>query len=127
MPWQAAHGTPIAQACAEAANETMTGRVIVGLLWLAMLIVVAGAWSAGALRAERQGRTTPAPVTAPAPVTTPVDEDGPATKPAADDQLDLYGNEIEDAVSDYRIDVEGEIYERHAPQVEVPRLAGPSL
>ena len=41
--------------------------------------------------------------------------------------LDLYGNEIESAVGDYRIDVRGDIYERHSPDTEVTRLKAPSL
>jgi hypothetical protein len=120
---------------AEVANRNMTGRVIVGLLWLTMLVVCAGAWSFGALQAERQGRVAPTPATSPAPVSAPASESNSQTKPVVDDdqqtelddQLDLYGNPIQDAVSDYRIDFEGEVYERHAPQVEVSRLAGPSL
>ena len=46
---------------------------------------------------------------------------------ASPPRLDLYGNEIEDAVGDYRIDVRGDIYERHSPETEVTRLAAPSL
>jgi len=45
----------------------------------------------------------------------------PATKP----HLDVYGNEIDDAVTDYRIDPRGDVYERHSPETEVPRLAPP--
>jgi len=44
---------------------------------------------------------------------------------AGDPHLDLYGNEIEDAVSDYRIDPAGAVYERHAPDTEVPHLGPP--
>lgn len=40
-------------------------------------------------------------------------------------QLDVYGNEIEDAITDYRIDTGGVVYERHAPDTEVPRLGPP--
>ena len=104
----------------------MTGRVIVGLLWLAIVVVVAGAWSAGALRAERQGQMS-APSAAPAPVKAPATQTRPSTRPVAAERLDLYGNEIEEAVGDYRIDVDGALYEQHAPQVEVARLAAPVL
>ena len=43
----------------------------------------------------------------------------------AEPRLDLYGNEISDAVGDYRIDGRGDIYERHAPDTAVLRL-GPA-
>ena len=46
---------------------------------------------------------------------------------AAEPRRDLYGNEIEDAVGDYRIDRRGDIYERHSPDTEVTQLAAPSL
>jgi len=41
--------------------------------------------------------------------------------------VDRYGNEIETAVGDYRIDVLGEIYERHAPDTEVAKLSAPEI
>jgi hypothetical protein len=45
--------------------------------------------------------------------------------PAAQPHLDVYGNEIDDAVTDYRVDPRGDVYERHSPETEVPRLAPP--
>jgi hypothetical protein len=47
-------------------------------------------------------------------------EDPVATEP----RIDIYGNEIHDAVGDYRVDPGGDVYENHAPDTEVPRLAG---
>lgn len=40
--------------------------------------------------------------------------------------IDRYGNEIERAISDYRVDYRGDIYERHSPDTAVPRLGPPS-
>jgi hypothetical protein len=37
-------------------------------------------------------------------------------------QRDLFGNEVDTAVNDYRIDAEGEIYERHSPTTMVAKL-----
>ena len=42
-------------------------------------------------------------------------------------RIDVYGNEIEDAVGDYRIDTLGDVYERHSPDTEVPRLSPPVI
>ena len=39
--------------------------------------------------------------------------------------VDVYGNEVERAVGDYRVDPHGEMYERHAPDTAVARL-GPA-
>jgi hypothetical protein len=43
----------------------------------------------------------------------------------APDDLDLYGNEVTDAVAKYRFDASGSLYELHSPQTEVPKLAPP--
>jgi hypothetical protein len=40
-------------------------------------------------------------------------------------RVDLYGNEISDAVGDYRVDGQGAIYEGHAPDTAVLKL-GPA-
>jgi hypothetical protein len=42
-----------------------------------------------------------------------------------DSQLDLQGNEVTSAVARYRFDAQGNIYETHAPQTEVPHLGSP--
>lgn len=128
-----------------------TGRVIVGLLWLTILIVVAAAWSAGAARGRVNGSAPPnlqngaflAPGDEAPPefrvsgcpdVSDPLGRwrhetscsDGSAAT-AATPRFDLYGNEIVDGVADYRIDVRGDVYERHSPDLEVTHLAPPSM
>ena len=40
-------------------------------------------------------------------------------------RIDLYGNDIEEAVTEYRIDIRGDVYERHAPDTAVTKL-GPA-
>jgi hypothetical protein len=40
-------------------------------------------------------------------------------------RIDLYGNEIEDAVTDYRMDSVGDVSERHARETDVPLLCPP--
>jgi hypothetical protein len=107
-------------------TRAMTGRVIVGLLWLTILIVVAGAWSAGAVRPRAEAfaptgvRTSLMPADA-------TDSDALAVDAASPPRVDLYGNEIDNAVGEYGIDIRGDLYERHSPGTEVTRLAAPSL
>jgi hypothetical protein len=43
----------------------------------------------------------------------------------APDAVDLYGNEITDAVAQYELDATGSLYELHSPQTELPRLPSP--
>ncbi len=39
--------------------------------------------------------------------------------------VDLYGNEVTDAIATYGTDSGGAIYEEHAPDVELPKLGVP--
>lgn len=42
-----------------------------------------------------------------------------------DGPVDLYGNEVTNAVATYRFDATGSLYETHSPQTELPRLGSP--
>jgi len=44
---------------------------------------------------------------------------------APDLDLDADGNDVAHAVAEYSLDREGLVYERHAPQVELPHLGAP--
>lgn len=82
---------------------------------LVLIAVAALAYAGGAL-------VTPPPVTAsqsPPPVVA-VSRDA-----ASDGDLDAYGNEITSAVAQYTLDPAGDLYELHAPQVEIARLGSP--
>ena len=46
---------------------------------------------------------------------------------AVEPRVDVYGNEIHNAVGDYRIDPAGDVYENHSPDVEVTRLKVPVI
>ena len=39
--------------------------------------------------------------------------------------VDLYGNEVTEAVATYTLDPGGSLYEVHSPQTELPRLGSP--
>jgi hypothetical protein len=45
----------------------------------------------------------------------------------AEPRVDLNGNEIDAAVGDYRVDMRGELYERHAPDTALIHLSAPEL
>lgn len=85
---------------------------IVGLMWVLALLV--GNTRAVSLPDEEYLAT---------------DEEYQATigVPFAEPRVDLYGNEISDAVGDYRVDRGGDLYERHAPDTAVLRLGPPGV
>jgi hypothetical protein len=43
----------------------------------------------------------------------------------SEEGVDSYGNEVTNAVAEYSLDPAGSLYERHAPQIELPRLGSP--
>jgi hypothetical protein len=47
------------------------------------------------------------------------------TAPISESRVDLYGNDISNAVGGYRVDPYGELYEEHAPDTAVLKL-GPA-
>jgi hypothetical protein len=51
----------------------------------------------------------------------------PRRATASDDGavVDLYGNEVDDAIATYTLDPTGSLYELHSPQTELPRLGSP--
>ena len=104
-------------------------RVTIGVIWIVSF--VAG-WQSWTPRPPLANAATSAEITAPAaPVAGAVagepqvetDDSGDAP----DSRFDLFGNEIEEAVADYRIDLRGGLYERHSPDTAVPRLGSPKV
>jgi hypothetical protein len=49
----------------------------------------------------------------------------PASAADPEPAIDLYGNEVIDAVATYKLDRGGSLYEEHSPQTEVPHLKSP--
>ena len=104
-------------------------RVLVAALWLATLL---GGSHIGAKYAESQPISI---VTQPHADTTSFIDGIPSDlmqgKGAQEDwapaRVDLNGNEIDDAVGDYRVDLRGEMYERHAPNTALPHRGAPRL
>ena len=49
----------------------------------------------------------------------------PAREREDDNDVDLYGNDVSDAVAKYKLDSDGSLYELHSPQTQLPRLGSP--
>jgi hypothetical protein len=101
-------------------------RVWAAVLGIAVLFIVSTVWTQ-----PPATHRLPA-VSVPAAHTTAVVDNTPLVLPTRDDdwaepRVDLNGNEIDDAVSDYRVDRRGELYERHAPDTALLHLSAPRL
>ena len=98
-------------------------RVTIGIIYIAIALIARGIWV--------ETSTPPAARFIPdASSTTAVsdfaDPDGPLLDWSESRRMDRYGNPIETAIGDYRVDPRGEMYERHSPETAVTRLAVPS-
>ena len=101
-------------------------RVWAAVLGMTMVIGASTMWMKES--ATRQSLV----ITIPAAQTTAVTDSEPSVLPTRDDdwadpRVDLNGNEVDDAVSDYRVDRRGEMYERHAPDTALLHLSAPRL
>ena len=99
-------------------------RVWAAVLGLAMVVGASTMWL------KESATRQPMVITIPAAHTTAVTDSAPRVLPTRDDdwaepRTDLNGNEVDDAVSDYRVDGRGEMYERHAPDTALLRLSVP--
>ena len=102
-------------------------RTFIAILFFATLFIASNAWT-------RASAHRNAAVIEPARVsdTTAVLDGGARELPtAAEDwtepRVDLNGNEVDAAVGDYRVDRQGEMYERHAPDTALLHLGAPTL
>jgi hypothetical protein len=92
------------------------------------LTAIAAILSASALNAPaRQPPTHTADSTLESPVHSSLQRDGGERDSySARENRDLIGNEVDDAVTQYRLDGAGELYEVHSPRTELPRLGPPN-
>jgi hypothetical protein len=102
-------------------------RVAIGALWLAAFL--AGRGLTGSAEPLPIAATS-AEITLPAAVPSGEVTGGSQVEPRDSEEppaprFDLFGNEIEEAIADYRVDQRGGIYERHAPDTAVPQLGSP--
>ena len=49
----------------------------------------------------------------------------PARDRQDDEEIDLYGNDVSDAVAKYQLDSDGSLYELHSPETQLPHLGSP--
>jgi hypothetical protein len=67
----------------------------------------------------------PLPTAAPSDLDAPREPAPDVDRQDSDGTVDLYGNEVSDAVAKYRLDTAGSLYELHSPRTELPRLRSP--
>ena len=93
-------------------------RVVLGTFGATLLMVWLGAWSAtaGQSAASHENLAIPTPAIS-------ASEAVEFEVAPSEAVVDRYGNQVERAVTDYRIDHRGDVYERHSPQTALPRLA----
>jgi hypothetical protein len=104
-------------------------RVAIGVIWVVSFGAGREMWGTAPpspIAATSAEITAPAAPAAEAVAGEPLVEPGDSDE-APDPRFDLFGNEIEEAVADYRIDLRGGVYERHSPDTAVPRAGIPKV
>ena len=97
----------------------------VGLL-ITVLTLILCVLSRPQIRSSREPLPARATVAAAVAQPTSDDENSSVVRPGdAEGAVDLYGNEVTDAVAKYGLDATGDLYELHSPQTELPRLKSP--
>ena len=104
----------------------MLHRVWIVVIGLSVVVALSEGW------VQRFAVHTQHAIAFSPPSTTSVLDLGAPALPQRDDdwtepQVDLNGNEIDEAVGDYRVDGRGEMYERHAPDTALIHLTAPEL
>ena len=95
-------------------------RIGVALLSMSFVLVGRGVWTARPAAQEHPPGIEWQATIVPEPVPDLVrDQDFEPSR------TDVLGNQIDDALGDYRVDTRGDIYERHSPETEVARLRPP--
>jgi hypothetical protein len=104
-----------------------TIRVAIAIIWVLSFVAGRQAWEArrpsGNAATSAEITDSRFPVAGAVAGESPMETGDSIEEPVP--QLDLFGNEIEDAVADYRIDLRGGLYERHSPDTAVPKRKPP--
>jgi hypothetical protein len=93
-------------------------RLVLGTFGATLVMLWLGAWSGTA----GQSPTSHEIFEPPTATVSEYDDTALELEPS-DVVIDRYGNQVERAVTDYRIDHRGDVYERHSPETALPRLA----
>ncbi len=100
-------------------------RLLVGVLWVLAGIAGHEMWTPR-VSAVHQIETTS--ISIPLVEGTAADAAEDATMiadPYTQPQFDVYGNQIDEAVGDYRVDPRGDLYEQHSPDTALLTLGPP--
>ena len=100
-----------------------SGRLIIGTVVGLIVAAVAGTWIQTAVAVPLAYDMYDPPTTT---ISAPLNDEMPrrVERPFI---VDRYGNRIEEAIGDYRIDSRGDVFERHSPSTAIPSLPDPSV
>ena len=101
-------------------------RLLMGVLWVLAAVAGYEMWTPSASPGPRAARLTETTsISIPLVEHAGAEEASTTADPDTQPQFDVYGNQIDDAVGDYRVDPRGDLYEQHAPDTALLKL-GPA-
>jgi hypothetical protein len=103
-------------------------RLLIGVLWVLAAVAGHQMWTPrvkAAPQPVRQSETTS--ISIPLVEQAGAEDASAIADPYTQPEFDVYGNQIDEAVGDYRIDPHGELYEQHAPDTALLKLGPPGV
>ena len=97
----------------------MMVRLLIGVMWVLAAVAGHEMWTAPVTAVQRAANTSIS-----MPMVQEVTDTG---ERYAQPQVDVYGNEIDEALGDYRVDPRGEMFERHSPDTALLKLGPPGV
>lgn len=96
-------------------------RLLVVVMWVLAAVAGHQMWTP---RVSAVHQTAPRGETT--AISIPMAVDAPDVQnPGARPRFDVYGNQVDEAVGDYRIDPQGDVYEWHSPDTALLELGPP--
>ena len=100
-------------------------RLLMGAIWVLAAIAGHEMWSPRVIEVQQPHLTETTSISIPL-VEDAAEEATSKANPYTQPQFDVYGNQIDEAVGDYRVDPRGDLYEQHSPDTALLKLAPPS-
>lgn len=101
-------------------------RLLIGVLWVLAAVAGHQMWTPRVSPVPQPVRQTETTAISIPLVEQAGAEEGSATAdPDTQPQFDVYGNQVDEAVGDYRVDPRGDLYEQHAPDTALLKLGPP--
>ena len=94
-------------------------------MWVLAVLAGHEMWTPGVSAVPEAGQTETTSISIPLVEDAAAEKAAPAADSYTQPQFDVYGNQIDEAVGEYRVDPRGDLYEQHSPDTAILKLGPP--